>query len=177
MKRALFDTVTVLPFASGNVVDRTGYESAVLAVTVEASQTATIKVETADSTAGPYEPVKDGRIFVDNPVNEDGEAVIENEAEAQAVANLDIDLIGCKGDRQCHYYGQCGCRYQLYCTVQQDIHGGRYAGVQNAQQQQLGSHQGRQRCWAGCKLLVCWCHEVRDHQWQGGCDYDLQLES
>ena len=92
MKRALFDTVTVLPFASGNVVDRTGYESAVLAVTVEASQTATIKVETA----GPYEPVKDSRIFVDNPVNEDGEAVIENEAEAQAVANLDIDLIGCK---------------------------------------------------------------------------------
>ena len=90
MKRALFDTVTVLPFASGNVVDRTGYESAVLAVTVEASQTATIKVETADSTAGPYEPVKDSRIFVDNPVNE------ENEAEAQAVANLDIDLIGCK---------------------------------------------------------------------------------
>ena len=58
MKRALFDTVTVLPFASGNVVDRTGYESAVLAVTVEASQTATIKVETADSTAGPYEPVR-----------------------------------------------------------------------------------------------------------------------
>ena len=50
MKRALFDTVTVLPFASGNDVDRTGYESAVLAVTVEASQTATIKVETADST-------------------------------------------------------------------------------------------------------------------------------
>jgi hypothetical protein len=96
MKRALFDTVTVLPFASGNVVDRTGYESAVLAVTVEASQTATIKVETADSTAGPYEPIKDSRIFVDNPVNEDGEAVIENEAEAQAVANLDIDLIGCK---------------------------------------------------------------------------------
>ena len=103
MKRALFDTVTVLPFASGNVVDRTGYESAVLAVTVEASQTApplhqtaTIKVETADSTAGPYEPVKDSRIFVDNPVNEDGEAVIENEAEAQAVANLDIALIGCK---------------------------------------------------------------------------------
>ena len=93
MKRALFDTVTVLPFASGNVVDRIGYESAVLAVTVEASQTATIKVETADSTAGPYEPVKDSRIFVDNPVNEDGEAVIENEAEAQAVANLDIDLI------------------------------------------------------------------------------------
>lgn len=46
MKRALFDTVTVLLFASGNVVDRTGYESAVLAVTVEASQTATIKVET-----------------------------------------------------------------------------------------------------------------------------------
>ena len=86
----------VLIFASGNVVDRTGYESAVLAVTVEASQTATIKVETADSTAGPYEPVKDSRIFVDNPVNEDGEAVIENEAEAQAVANLDIDLIGCK---------------------------------------------------------------------------------
>ena len=96
MKRALFDTVTVLPFASGNVVDRTGYESAVLAVTVEASQTATIKVETADSTDGRYEPVKDSSIFVDNPVNEAGDAVIVNEAEAPAVANLDIDLIGCK---------------------------------------------------------------------------------
>lgn len=75
MKRALFDTVTVLPFASGNVVDRTGYESAVLAVTVEASQTATIKVETADSTAGPYEPVKDSRMLM---LREDAEAIAQN---------------------------------------------------------------------------------------------------
>ena len=49
MKRALFDTVTVLPFVSGNEFDRTGYESAVLAVTVEASQTATITVRMSRS--------------------------------------------------------------------------------------------------------------------------------
>ena len=34
MKKALFDTVAVLPYTSGSVVDRLGYESAILAVTV-----------------------------------------------------------------------------------------------------------------------------------------------
>ena len=32
MKRALFETVAVLPLVSGSVVQRTGYESAVLAL-------------------------------------------------------------------------------------------------------------------------------------------------
>ena len=40
MKKALFDTVAVLPYTSGAVVDRLGYESAILAVTVKTSQTA-----------------------------------------------------------------------------------------------------------------------------------------
>lgn len=68
MKRALFDTVTVLPFASGNVVDRTGYESAVLAVTVEASQTATIKVETADAPLVRMSLSRTAASSLDNPV-------------------------------------------------------------------------------------------------------------
>lgn len=96
MKRALFDTVAVLPFASGNTVDSTGYESAVLAVTVAAGQTATVKVETCDTVDGTFEAVDDSRLFVDNPVNDDGEAELDNPASADAVANLDIDLIGCK---------------------------------------------------------------------------------
>lgn len=96
MKRALFDTVTVLPFTSGSIVYRLGYESAVLALSVAAGKKATVKVEHCDTKDGTFAKVEDSRLFVDNPVNADGEAIVENEAEAEAVANLDIDLIGCK---------------------------------------------------------------------------------
>ena len=96
MKRALFDTVTVLPFASGSVVDRMGYESAVLAVTVASSGKATVKVEHCDTAEGEFTAIPDSRLFINNPVDKDGNAVIANESEAEAVANLDIDLIGCK---------------------------------------------------------------------------------
>ena len=96
MKRALFDTVTVLPFASGSSFDRMGDESAVLAVTVAANSTATVTVEHCDTSTGTFVAVPDSRLFVDNPTNENGNAVIANGAAAAAVANLDIDLIGCK---------------------------------------------------------------------------------
>lgn len=97
MKRALFDTVSVLPFESGSVFDRTGYESAVLAVTIAAGAQATVKVEHSDTIDGTFAAVPDSRLFVDNPVDKTtGDAIITNEAEADAVANLDIDLIGCK---------------------------------------------------------------------------------
>ncbi len=96
MKRALFDTVTVLPFTSGSVTARLGYESAVLAVTVAAGATATVKVEHSDTEDGTFAPVPDTRLFIDNKMDKDGNALIVNEAEAEAVANLNIDLIGCK---------------------------------------------------------------------------------
>lgn len=96
MKRALFETVAVLPFVSGSVVQRTGYESAVLALTVAQNATATVKVEHCDTQDGTFEAVGDSRLFVDNPVNESGEAIVKNEGPAAAVANLDIDLVGCK---------------------------------------------------------------------------------
>ena len=96
MKRALFDTISVLPFASGSVTARLGYESAVLAVTVAAGTTATVQVEHSDTEDGTFEKVTDSRLFVDNKVDKDGNALIVNDAEADAVANLNIDLIGCK---------------------------------------------------------------------------------
>lgn len=96
MKRALFDTVLVLPFASGSTVCRLGYESAVLALTVAAGKEATVKVEHADAIDGSFEAVPDSRLFVDDPVNASGEAIVKNETEAEVVANLDIDLVGCK---------------------------------------------------------------------------------
>ena len=73
MKRALFETVAVLPLVSGSVVQRTGYESAVLALTVAQNATATVKVEHCDTQDGTFEAVGDSRLFVDNPVNESGE--------------------------------------------------------------------------------------------------------
>lgn len=96
MKRALFETVAVLPLVSGSVVQRTGYESTVLALTVAQNATATVKVEHCDTQDGTFEAVGDSRLFVDNPVNESGEAIVKNEGPAAAVANLDIDLVGCK---------------------------------------------------------------------------------
>ena len=96
MKRALFETVAVLPLVSGSVVQRTGYESAVLALTVAQNASATVKVEHCDTQDGTFEAVGDSRLFVDNPVNESGEAIVKNEGPAAAVANLDIDLVGCK---------------------------------------------------------------------------------
>ena len=92
MKRALFETVAVLPLVSGSVVQRTGYESAVLALTVAQNATATVKVEHCDTQDGTFEAVGDSRLFVDNPVNESGEAIVKNEGPAAAVANLDIKI-------------------------------------------------------------------------------------
>ena len=54
MKRALFETVAVLPLVSGSVVQRTGYESAVLALTVAQNATATVKVEHCDTQDGTF---------------------------------------------------------------------------------------------------------------------------
>lgn len=96
MKRALFDTVAVLPFASGSITERMGYESAVLALTVDAGKTAVVKVEHSDTAEGTFAAVPDSRLFIDNPVNAAGNALVKNEAEADAVANLNIDLVGCK---------------------------------------------------------------------------------
>lgn len=96
MKKALFDTVAIMPYGSGTVIDRRGYESAVLALTVAASQTATVKIEHCDTEDGTFEVVHDERVFVDNPVTETGEASIKNDTEDEILANLDVDLIGCK---------------------------------------------------------------------------------
>lgn len=96
MKRALFDTVAVLPFESGNITPRLGYESAVLALTVAAGKTAIVNVQHSDTADGTFTSVPDSRLFIDNPVNKDGNALVKNEAEVDAVANLNIDLVGCK---------------------------------------------------------------------------------
>lgn len=97
MKRALFDTVSVLPFSSGSVIKRTGYENAILALTVSAGAQATVKVEHCDEEEGEFVVVPDSRLFIDNPVDSaTGEAIVKNESEAESVANLDIDLVGCK---------------------------------------------------------------------------------
>ena len=95
MKRALFDTVAVLPFTSGSIIPRLGYASAVLAVTVASKGKAVVTAEHCDTADGTFTAVADSRLFLDNPV-EDGAAVIANDTAAEIVANLNIDLTGCK---------------------------------------------------------------------------------
>lgn len=97
MKRALFDTVKIVSYdATAAALDRRGYESAVLALSIAAGQTAVVSVTTCDTEGGTFAAVEDKRIFIDNPVNSSGAATIANEGDAAVVANLDIDLIGCK---------------------------------------------------------------------------------
>ncbi len=97
MKRTLFDTVKIVPYdATAAALDRRGYESAVLALSVEAGKTAAVTVTTCDTETGTFVAVEDSRIFIDNPVNSSKAAAIKNEGTEAVVANLDIDLIGCK---------------------------------------------------------------------------------
>lgn len=96
MKRNLFDTVKIVPLASGDVVERKGYESAVLALNIATGKTAVVNVQTCDTEDGTFVAVEDSRIFIDNPVNASGNATIENSGTSAIVGNLDIDLIGCK---------------------------------------------------------------------------------
>ena len=63
MKRALFDTVAVLPFESGSIVPRGGYESAILAVTVATGTKASVSVEHCDTEDGSFETVADSRLL------------------------------------------------------------------------------------------------------------------
>lgn len=110
MKRALFETVAVLPLVSGSVVQRTGYESAVLALTVAQNATATVKVEHCDTQDGTFEAVGDSRLFVDNPVNESGGGHREERGPAAASCQPGHRLGGLQGVHQDHRYRRHGRR-------------------------------------------------------------------
>ena len=91
MKRALFETIKVIPGGVGVVINRSGFLSAVLGVNVSAAvdEELVLTVEHCDTESGTFEEVDDSHIGVEGPLRK----VIVNAGD---LANMDIDLIGCK---------------------------------------------------------------------------------
>jgi len=104
MKRNLYESVIAIPYNFGDGVERPGALSAVLGLYVSAADpnaVATITVTHSEVESGPYEAVKDERLFLDKTeVKRDDkghiiQSYLETPVEAGDVVNIDIDLVGC----------------------------------------------------------------------------------
>ena len=89
MKRNLIQNVKAIPYTSGEVIDRTGFLSAVVAVSAMAAGGVKVEVTHADTATGTFEAVKDERLFM-------GGAEEVKDLKAGDIANFDLDLLGCK---------------------------------------------------------------------------------
>jgi len=113
MKRELFQNITVIPYISGNPIDRTGFLSAVLGFNAASGASVTVKVEHSDDGTS-FEGVTDELVFPDikteggtysfkAPTVTAVVAAAEGDSEttttpasAGSVVNLDVDLVGLK---------------------------------------------------------------------------------
>ena len=89
MKRELLQNVKTIPYTSGDVIDRTGFLSAIAAVCTKTAGSIKLEVTHADAADGTFETVSDTRLFVSGNGETDG-------LKAGETANFDLDLIGCK---------------------------------------------------------------------------------
>lgn len=93
MKRELLQNTRVIPYASGDVIDRTGFLSAVLGCTASAAGEITVVITHSDD-GETFEAVTDKQVFVEK-ATENG-TYKTTAAEAGDIVDIDIDLIGCK---------------------------------------------------------------------------------
>lgn len=100
MKRELFDNVSVVVGASGAVVDREGFLSAVFAASIGAitgsptSAKLIVKVEHCDTADGTFELASDTML---DPEHVSTAGVLQEVAvESKDVLQMNLDLIGCK---------------------------------------------------------------------------------
>lgn len=102
MKRELIQNIKVIPYKSGNAIDREGFLSGVLAVSLsEATGTPTgisvkVAITECDTSAGSFSAVKDKQVFADKIADDDGAITLEADAAGGDLFNIDLDLIGCK---------------------------------------------------------------------------------
>ena len=100
MKRALFKTVSLIPSPEGKSIDREGFLSAVLAVSVgkiTGSPTAavlSVKVEHADQADGEFEAVPDTMLNPEQATREGG--IPDRKITGGEELSMDLDLLGCK---------------------------------------------------------------------------------
>lgn len=102
MKRELLENVKVQPYTSGDAIDREGYLSAVLGVSLGTAAGAptgiTVKVTftECDTEDGSYTPVADKLVVPGKTTDDTGAVTIEADPAGRELHNIDIDLVGCK---------------------------------------------------------------------------------
>lgn len=100
MKRELFDNVSVVVGASGTVIDREGFLSAVLVASVgvitgsPTSATLTIKVEHCDTADGTFEAARDTMLDPEHVTS--GGILKAVTVESKDTLQMNLDLAGCK---------------------------------------------------------------------------------
>lgn len=102
MKRELLENVKVQPYTSGNAIDREGYLSAVLGVSLSAATgthtgiTVKVTFTECDTEEGSYTPVADKLVVPGKTTDDTGAVTIEADPAGSELHNIDIDLVGCK---------------------------------------------------------------------------------
>ena len=100
MKRTLFKTVSLIPAPEGQAVDREGFLSAVLAVSVGEitgspdAAVLSVKVEHADQADGEFAAVPDTMLNPEQATLEGG--IPDRKIAGAEELSLDLDLLGCK---------------------------------------------------------------------------------
>lgn len=102
MKRELLENVKVQPYTSGDAIDREGYLSAVLGVSLGAANgtptgiTVKVTFTECDTESGSYTPVADKLVVPGKTTDDTGAVTIEADPAGSELHNIDIDLVGCK---------------------------------------------------------------------------------
>lgn len=102
MKRELLENVKVQPYTSGDAIDREGYLSAVLGVSLGAATgtptgiTVKVTFTECDTESGSYTPVADKLVVPGKTTDDTGAVTIEADLAGSELHNIDIDLVGCK---------------------------------------------------------------------------------
>lgn len=102
MKRELLENVKVQPYTSGDAIDREGYLSAVLGVSLGAATgtpagiTVKVTFTECDTEGGSYTPVADKLVVPGKTTDDTGAVTIEADPAGSELHNIDIDLVGCK---------------------------------------------------------------------------------
>lgn len=93
MKRELIQNVKVLPYASGDAIDRTGFLSGVIGAVIGTAGALTLTITHSDDGTS-YEAVTDKLVFPEKQT--EGGTFTTEELAKDDVVNIDIDFVGLK---------------------------------------------------------------------------------
>lgn len=123
MKRELLENVKVQPYTSGDAIDREGYLSAVLGVSLGAATgtptgiTVKVTFTECDTKGGSYTPVADKLVVPGKTTDDTGAVTIEADPAGSELHNIDIDLLGCKQFIKATVAVECAGGTSQSCTA------------------------------------------------------------